>query len=221
MQRKAVLLITTVAVIVLGFGAVLISHTSPKLGLDLRGGLSIVLAPQSKVQHDTISKAKDIIDNRVNALGVAEPSVALQGSNIEIDLPGVKDPKRAEGIIGQTAKLLFRPVLAPLPPFDKSAAEELATTTTTAPGATTTTAGATTTTAWVTGRASARSARIFALPNSSCHSWPTAVAPGTDSRCWPCPMSMAISCSTAKVTTRAAAWQPRCATPSRSKMSSA
>jgi len=147
-QRKAVLLIVTIALTVGGFGAVLATNSTPKLGLDLKGGLSIVLAPKGKAKHDAIRKAKDIIDNRVNGLGVAEPNVAVQGNNIVIDLPGVKDPKRAEQILGQTAKLLFRPVLAPLPPFSKSAADELATTTTTAPGATTTTTapGATTTT---------------------------------------------------------------------------
>src|SRR6185295_14254764 len=68
--------------------------------------------------------------------------ISRQGNKIIIDLPGVKDRDKALRIVGQTAELRFRGVLQRLP------AENVAVTTTTAPGATTTTAaGATTTTA--------------------------------------------------------------------------
>ena len=83
-------------------------------GLDLRGGLSVVLEPVGPATHDQLSTALEIIRNRVDALGVAEPDISLQGSNIEVQLPGVKDPADALSKIGTTAKLEFRPVLADL-----------------------------------------------------------------------------------------------------------
>jgi len=81
-------------------------------GLDLRGGLSVVLEPTGPAKHDQLTTALEIIRNRVDALGVAEPDISLQGNNIEVQLPGVKDPAEALKAIGSTAKLEFRPVLA-------------------------------------------------------------------------------------------------------------
>ncbi|HLW16783.1 MAG TPA: hypothetical protein VKV69_05430, partial [Actinomycetota bacterium] len=80
-------------------------------GLDLRGGLSVVLEPTGPASHDQLTTALEIIRNRVDALGVAEPDISLQGNNIEVQLPGVKDPADALSKIGTTAKLEFRPVL--------------------------------------------------------------------------------------------------------------
>ena len=54
--------------------------------------------------------------NRVDGLGVAEPEISRQGDNIVVDLPGVKDRDKARRIVGRTAELRFRPVLAELPP---------------------------------------------------------------------------------------------------------
>src|SRR5205807_1346362 len=66
----------------------------------------------------------EIIRNRVDGLGVAEPQITQQGNNIVIELPGVKNQQRALEVVGRTAQLLFRPVLQTLP-FNE---------TTTAPG---------------------------------------------------------------------------------------
>jgi protein-export membrane protein SecD len=63
--------------------------------------------------------ALNIIRNRVDSLGVAEPDISLQGNNILIQLPGIKDPRRAQDVIGQTAKLTFRPVLQSVAPGAK------------------------------------------------------------------------------------------------------
>jgi len=90
-------------------------------GLDLRGGLSVALEPKpgQNVSHGSLQTALEIIRNRVDALGVAEPDISLQGNNILIQLPGVKDPATALTLIGTTAKLEFRPVLASLLPGQK------------------------------------------------------------------------------------------------------
>lgn len=85
------------------------------LGLDLRGGVHLVLqAEQDKnstpITKDDIDKAKAIIANRVNALGVSEPIVQADydKKRIIIDLAGVNDPDKAVETLKTTAKLTFR-----------------------------------------------------------------------------------------------------------------
>lgn len=88
--------------------------TLVRLGLDLQGGISVVLAPKDEnasVDKGSLEKARDIIAQRVDALGVAEPDITVQGNNILIQLPGIKDQKKALDLIGTVAKLSFRPVL--------------------------------------------------------------------------------------------------------------
>ncbi|HVW35405.1 MAG TPA: protein translocase subunit SecD [Acidimicrobiia bacterium] len=146
MRRHVLQLTMAIAIVAIPLIAVFATNTTPQLGLDLQGGISVVLAPKAgtKAKSDALSQAVSIIRNRVDSLGVAEPEVSRQGNNIIVDLPGVKDRERAIDIVGQTAELRFRPVLQQVPPESVDI-----TTTTTAPaGATTTTAaGATTTTA--------------------------------------------------------------------------
>jgi preprotein translocase subunit SecD len=104
-------LVAFVAVTLVLFGATLIARNRPQLGLDLQGGVSVVLKPTEQVQTDTIDQAIEIIRNRVDALGVAEPEITRQGSNVLVQLPGVKDKDRALALVGTTAELRFRPVL--------------------------------------------------------------------------------------------------------------
>jgi preprotein translocase subunit SecD len=87
----------------------------PQLGLDLEGGISVVLSPKAGADISGLDKAVDIIRQRVDALGVAEPDVTREGNNIRVEIPGIDDPQSALGIIGRTAELRFRPVLAELP----------------------------------------------------------------------------------------------------------
>jgi preprotein translocase subunit SecD len=144
-RRHVIQLIVAVAIVAVPLIAVIATNTTPQLGLDLQGGISVVLAPKqgAKVESGTLGQAVNIIRSRVDSLGVAEPEISRQGNNIIIDLPGVKDRDKALRIVGQTAELRFRGVLQGLP------AENVAVTTTTAPASTTTTAGtgSTTTTA--------------------------------------------------------------------------
>src|SRR4051794_22222132 len=113
------LTMSLVGIMVLAFGLLaltFITDSAPVLGLDLRGGVSVVLKPtKSNVPSSSISKAVDIIRSRVDALGVAEPDISRQGKNVVISLPGVKEPDRALALVGQTAELRFRPVLGTLP----------------------------------------------------------------------------------------------------------
>ena len=124
------------------FAATMATDKSPELGLDLQGGAAVVLRPTRDVSTEVLNQSIEIIRSRVDALGVAEPDISRQGSNIIVQLPGVKNANRALDIVGQTAELRFRPVLEILP-----ASETAPVTTTTTPTPTTTAPGATTTTA--------------------------------------------------------------------------
>ncbi len=143
MRRNVWYLSVTLVLILGSFLATLLSDNRPVLGLDLQGGISVVLAPVGEVKSQaSLNKAVDIIRNRVDSLGVAEPEISRQGSNVIIDLPGVRDRDKARRLVGKTAELRFRPVLAVLPAEKKSSAT---TTTTTKPTSSTTlAAGATT-----------------------------------------------------------------------------
>ena len=87
----------------------------PKLGLDLSGGVRIVLEAQDtegvKATSEAIDAAVVVIDKRVNALGVSEAIAVREGPNskrIVVELPGWEDPERAKEIIGKTALLEFK-----------------------------------------------------------------------------------------------------------------
>ena len=85
-------------------------HRKPTLGLDLQGGLEVVLKavpPKNvKVTSDGLDHSVSIMRNRVDKLGVSEPDVRKQGKDqIVIQLAGVHDPAKAAAIIGKTAQL--------------------------------------------------------------------------------------------------------------------
>jgi preprotein translocase subunit SecD len=145
-------LVGIVGIAVLALGGVIAAGWSPLLGLDLEGGVSVVLQPKNKVDSGVLNQSIGIIRNRVDALGVAEPEITRQGSSIIVSLPGIKDTERALQVVGQTAELRFRPVLQQVPtnentPLTPNSTTTSAAPTTTAEGATSTTAGATSTTA--------------------------------------------------------------------------
>ena len=91
--------------------ATLAAGNSPLLGLDLQGGVSVVLQPTNDVDEEALDQSIEIIRRRVDGLGVAEPEVARQGDTILAQLPGVDNQQRAVELVGQTAELRFRPVL--------------------------------------------------------------------------------------------------------------
>ncbi len=93
----------------------LVTHQQPLLGLDLQGGVEVVLRPvadRTEPTPEALEQALEIIRNRVDGLGVAEPDITIQGGNIVVQLPGVDDQDRAIQLVGKTAELRFRPLLA-------------------------------------------------------------------------------------------------------------
>lgn len=82
------------------------------LGLDLKGGVYVVLEAQTDLQGAELQKvmeqSKMIISERVDGLGVSEPNIAIEGNNrIRIELAGIDNPQEAIDMIGKTAQLQF------------------------------------------------------------------------------------------------------------------
>lgn len=90
------------------------------LGLDLRGGVQFVLRVNAAealavdpdvTRDEVVAQAREAVERRINALGVVEPLVAVQGDardEILVQLPGFTDVERARSILGQTARLEWR-----------------------------------------------------------------------------------------------------------------
>ena len=108
-------LIFIVVLAVAGLAGTFAAGNEPLLGLDLQGGVSVVLEPTEESDDEAISQAISIIRQRVDGLGVAEPEISRQDDAIVVQLPGVKDRDKALEVVGQTAELRFRPVLQVLP----------------------------------------------------------------------------------------------------------
>ncbi|WP_327693655.1 protein translocase subunit SecD [Streptomyces sp. NBC_00459] len=108
-----------IAIVALTGGMFLSGHTTPRLGIDLAGGTSITLEAKNEPgQPNAINKtnmdtAVEIMNRRVNGLGVSEAEVQTQGDrNIIVNIPKGTNSKQAREQVGTTAKLYFRPVLA-------------------------------------------------------------------------------------------------------------
>jgi len=90
-----------------------------KLGLDLQGGMHVVLeVDKSQLDEnaakDAVDRALEIIRNRIDEFGVSEPLIQKQGNDrIVVELPALQDPERARNLIGQTALLEFKLVESP------------------------------------------------------------------------------------------------------------
>jgi preprotein translocase subunit SecD len=160
MKRGQVLSVVLTCLVCFGaLAGVLVAKWTPLLGLDLRGGLSVVYCPAAKgsttkcatkqVSAAKLATVVNILDNRANAYGVAQPNINVQGNNVVVQLPGVKNARSVEKQLGKTAQLYFRPVLCYAPPYAGPAKKSstASTTTTSTTSVTTTTTKSTATTA--------------------------------------------------------------------------
>jgi SecD/SecF fusion protein len=116
-ERRAALLRALAAAVVIA-GALFFAVSSPaRLGLDLRGGTQIVLETRDTgtvvADSESTDRVVEVLRKRVDALGVAEPTLARSGDRrIIVELPGVQDPRQAADTIGRTAQLTIHPVQA-------------------------------------------------------------------------------------------------------------
>lgn len=108
-----------IAIAALTGGMFASGHTTPRLGIDLAGGTSITLraetepGQESAINKTNMDTAVEIMERRVNGLGVSEAEVQTQGDkNIIVNIPKGTNSKEARDQVGTTAKLYFRPVIA-------------------------------------------------------------------------------------------------------------
>jgi preprotein translocase subunit SecD len=109
-----------IALVAMTGGIFLSGNNTPRLGIDLAGGVSITLTAKpnqgSAVSKANMNTAVDIINRRVNGLGVSEAEVQTQGSNtIIVNIPKGTNADQAEQQVGTTAQLYFRQVLTEEP----------------------------------------------------------------------------------------------------------
>ena len=110
-RSLVVSLFLTIAIAFGALGTTLALGWGPKLGLDLAGGLSVVYKPATHASKADMQEVVTILNNRVNGVGVSGAEVNLQGKNVVVSVPGVKNARAVLAAVGQTAQLLFRPVL--------------------------------------------------------------------------------------------------------------
>ena len=114
-RQHRLLLISVLVVVAISLGsfaAVVAAKWSPRLGLDLAGGVSVVYTAEGKnVSTADLNETVNILNSRVNGLGVSGAQVQATGNNqISVQIPGVKNAQQVLDQIGQTARLYFRPV---------------------------------------------------------------------------------------------------------------
>lgn len=110
-------LATFVAIVVVLYGLVFLTgdgSPTPKLGIDLQGGTQVTLTARTESgaapTPDQLNLARQIIEQRVNGLGVSGAEVVQNGNNLVITVPGQSGDQARS--LGQTARLYFRPVVA-------------------------------------------------------------------------------------------------------------
>jgi SecD/SecF fusion protein len=110
-QRHGLILLLVAGLI--AASAVVIATYKTVLGLDLKGGVELVYqgeptAQTPRVTQDALSRAVAVMRNRVDQLGVTEPSIQTEAPNlIDVQLPNVTNVSQAEKEVGNTARLEF------------------------------------------------------------------------------------------------------------------
>ncbi|MDK1475004.1 protein translocase subunit SecD [Streptomyces sp. 549] len=117
-MTRATAVRAVLAFAVLLVSAIVVLNTSPRLGLDLQGGTRIVLETRDSASvtadRDTTDRTMEVLRQRVDALGVSEPTLTRSGERrIIVELPDVQDPREAAEVLGRTAQLSFHPVEGP------------------------------------------------------------------------------------------------------------
>ncbi|HST84702.1 MAG TPA: protein translocase subunit SecD [Kineosporiaceae bacterium] len=120
-MKHARMLRAILALIVIAVSLFIALTQSARLGLDLRGGTQIVFETKSTAtvtaNAESTDRALTVLRNRIDALGVTDPTVTRSGDRrIIIELPDVQDPREAVEVIGKTAQLTFHPVIAAVDP---------------------------------------------------------------------------------------------------------
>ena len=92
-------------------GINLSSGNSPVLGLDLKGGLSVIYATAEPADTEELTVVRDLMRGQLEDFGIAEPDVRVEGENIIVDLPGVSDQEAAFDALQVSGIVTLRPVI--------------------------------------------------------------------------------------------------------------
>ncbi len=111
-RRNMWLIVLAVVLVVVSIALFTPLNERINMGLDIQGGLSVVLTASSddgeEITDDDMESSRAIIENRVNALGSTEATVQIQGNNqILVQIPGLSDTETALNTIGKTGSLVF------------------------------------------------------------------------------------------------------------------
>ncbi|WP_431041257.1 protein translocase subunit SecD [Streptomyces sp. P1-3] len=116
------LVLILIAIVALTAGMFASGETTPRLGIDLAGGTSFTLQAKNQpgkpnaINSKNLNTAVNVIDRRVNGLGVSESEVQTQGDkHIIVNIPKGTDAKQARQQVGTTAQLFFRSVITSAP----------------------------------------------------------------------------------------------------------
>ncbi|HWE59574.1 MAG TPA: protein translocase subunit SecD [Solirubrobacteraceae bacterium] len=110
-KRHGFILLLVAGLIAASFA--LIATRPTRLGLDLKGGVELVYKAEPNQETPVITpvalqRAVDVMNNRVNQLGVSQPQITTDGKNlIDVQLPNVSNVAQAESLVGSTAQLYF------------------------------------------------------------------------------------------------------------------
>jgi preprotein translocase subunit SecD len=110
-RRLWISLIGTVLVVVAALVYNVATDNTPVLGLDLQGGVSVILAPTEDASSEDLLVIRDLIRDELERRGIAEPDVRVQGETIVVDLPGVRDQQEALDAVDVSGVVELRPVL--------------------------------------------------------------------------------------------------------------
>jgi protein-export membrane protein SecD len=113
-RRHVISILFVLALVIGSVSGFLFGGLHPLLGLDLVGGVSVILTAPEGTRPEVVEQALETVRTRVDRLGVAEPDITLQGDlNIQVQIPrfGGQSQERLLELIGKTALLEFREVL--------------------------------------------------------------------------------------------------------------
>ncbi len=120
-RRRLWISLIGIVTVALGLFAVnLFADNEPVLGLDLQGGISVVLSAEEGATAEDLDGIRDLIRDELEGRGIAEPDVRVEGENVIVDLPGVRDQREALEAVDVAGIVQLRPLMQQcLPPVEE------------------------------------------------------------------------------------------------------
>jgi preprotein translocase subunit SecD len=110
-RRLWISLVGIVTVTIALLAVNLIGDNEPVLGLDLQGGISVVLSAEEGATAEDLDGIRDLIRGELEERGIAEPDVRIEGENVIVDLPGVRDQREALEAVDVAGIVQLRPLM--------------------------------------------------------------------------------------------------------------